>query len=195
MRLLSPINEAKDIPTQDTVVVPVVHGATAGTTRPTGAAVVHWIGSVEPTNATNNDLWTDTDAAAGGSSARASVLYTTASLAHNAAETGTVTMAKSYKLIRVVTDRAARVQVYSTAALRTADASRNTSTDPDITTNHGVVLDLVTSSGVLDFYLSPQVDGSNFESTPSSAIPIRVTNISGATSTVAVTFHFIALES
>lgn len=40
----------------------VVHGATAGTARPSGYTVVTWIGSVEPTNATNNDIWVDTSA-------------------------------------------------------------------------------------------------------------------------------------
>jgi hypothetical protein len=39
----------------------VVHGATAGTARPAGATVVHWIGSVAPTNVATNDEWTDTD--------------------------------------------------------------------------------------------------------------------------------------
>lgn len=38
----------------------VVHGATAGTSRPSGYASVEWIGSVEPTNATNDDTWVDT---------------------------------------------------------------------------------------------------------------------------------------
>ena len=37
----------------------VVHGATAGTSRPTIFDVVIWIGSVEPTNAANDDLWID----------------------------------------------------------------------------------------------------------------------------------------
>jgi hypothetical protein len=40
----------------------VVHGSTAGTARPSGFAVIHWIGTVEPTNAVNGDIWTDTDA-------------------------------------------------------------------------------------------------------------------------------------
>lgn len=37
-------------------------GTTAATVRPSGGAsvIVHWIGSVEPTNALNNDLWTNT---------------------------------------------------------------------------------------------------------------------------------------
>ncbi len=38
----------------------VTHGATAGTTRPTSAGAVYWIGSVEPSNAVNGDQWYDT---------------------------------------------------------------------------------------------------------------------------------------
>jgi hypothetical protein len=38
----------------------VEHGSTASTARPSGAAVVYWIGSVEPTNGENQDLWYDT---------------------------------------------------------------------------------------------------------------------------------------
>lgn len=41
-------------------VVRVVHGSSAGTARPTGATYVEWVGSVEPTNAINNDTWVDT---------------------------------------------------------------------------------------------------------------------------------------
>ncbi|WP_022795784.1 hypothetical protein [Bavariicoccus seileri] len=35
----------------------VNHGSTASTARPAGAVAVYWIGTVEPTNATDNDLW------------------------------------------------------------------------------------------------------------------------------------------
>lgn len=35
----------------------VVHGAVAATARPASYAVVTWIGSVQPTNATANDIW------------------------------------------------------------------------------------------------------------------------------------------
>ena len=40
----------------------VVHGAVAGTARPAGYGAIHWIGSVAPTNAIDNDVWTDTSA-------------------------------------------------------------------------------------------------------------------------------------
>ena len=36
------------------------HGGTAGTARPSGFDSVEWIGTVEPTNATNDDTWINT---------------------------------------------------------------------------------------------------------------------------------------
>lgn len=38
----------------------VEHGSTADTARPSGYAAIHWVGSVEPSNAANGDFWTDT---------------------------------------------------------------------------------------------------------------------------------------
>lgn len=38
----------------------VEHGAVASTARPTGWHRVNWIGTVEPTNAVNGDVWDDT---------------------------------------------------------------------------------------------------------------------------------------
>lgn len=38
----------------------VNHGAVAGTARPAGYAAIHWLGSVEPTNAVDGDVWTNT---------------------------------------------------------------------------------------------------------------------------------------
>ena len=38
----------------------VKHGATASTARPTGYTNITWIGSIEPTNAENDDVWIDT---------------------------------------------------------------------------------------------------------------------------------------
>jgi hypothetical protein len=47
-------------PDVSTIVQVVNHGATASTARPAGALVVYWVGSVQPTNALNSDLWYDT---------------------------------------------------------------------------------------------------------------------------------------
>jgi len=60
-------NSSLEVPTKNAVydamitrVVRVVHGATAGTARPSDATYVEWVGSVSPTNATNNDTWIET---------------------------------------------------------------------------------------------------------------------------------------
>lgn len=57
-------NGSNEVPTKNDVydamisrVVRVVHGATASTARPSDASYVEWVGSVEPTNAINNDTW------------------------------------------------------------------------------------------------------------------------------------------
>lgn len=44
----------------DNAVVRVVHGATAGTARPTGATYVEWVGSVSPSNSIDGDTWVQT---------------------------------------------------------------------------------------------------------------------------------------
>jgi hypothetical protein len=52
--------DPSDLAFKSTAMGVIVHGATAGTARPTGYAVVTWIGSVEPTNAINDDIWYST---------------------------------------------------------------------------------------------------------------------------------------
>lgn len=37
-----------------------LHGAVAGTARPSGFASIEWVGTVEPSNAVNGDTWIDT---------------------------------------------------------------------------------------------------------------------------------------
>lgn len=46
--------------TKDNLAGKVIHGSTAATARPSGFVNIEWIGDVEPTNAINNDEWTDT---------------------------------------------------------------------------------------------------------------------------------------
>jgi hypothetical protein len=48
------------VATKSTAMGVIVHGATAGTARPADYDVVTWIGSVEPTNAIDNDIWINT---------------------------------------------------------------------------------------------------------------------------------------
>lgn len=123
---------------------------------------------------------------------RTTATYTTASIANLAEDTGTITMKKGYRLLRIQVDKASRVRVYTKAAARTADAARAIGTDP--TGDHGLVLEYV-ASGAVNVGLSPTVDGFNDEAAPVNTIPIAIQNRSGATGTVTLTLTYIETES
>lgn len=57
------VNGMEITPPQRQGLISVVdHGSDAGAERPASAATVYWIGSVEPVNAVDNDIWHDTGA-------------------------------------------------------------------------------------------------------------------------------------
>jgi hypothetical protein len=123
---------------------------------------------------------------------RKTATHTTSSLANNASEQSTISMATGYRLLKISTSVAARVEIYTTAAAQTADASRAVGTDPGV--GAGVILDYVTTSGLLTAELSPMVDGFSLESSPSTSISLTTTNLSGSTGTVTVTLTYIRTE-
>ncbi len=128
-------------------------------------------------------------AAAGGSYTRGTIAITTDSLADAATQNGTATMFAAYRLLTIQTDRVARVRLYTTTTARDADTARAFGTDP--TGNHGCMFDFLTQTGTLTWDLSPMVDG--FVSS-GTAVPYAITNLSGATSTVAVTLGVLRTE-
>ena len=126
----------------------------------------------------------------GGFVARTTATLTTASLADDATEDNTITLKQGYRILKIETDVAARVRVYSSTASRTADASRPIGTDP--TGAHGVILDFVTTPSVLEWWLNPAVDG--YMTTSTDTVPVAVTNLSGSTDTVTVTLTWVRSE-
>jgi hypothetical protein len=122
----------------------------------------------------------------GGAAERVTCTATTGSLAAGATDSGTsITVATDYTLYTIATSRPARVRLYQTAAARTADLSRPVGTDPASTA--GVTLEFVTAGGGVTYPLSPLVDGASLETTPSSDIPMTVTNNDSVTGAVTVT--------
>lgn len=117
---------------------------------------------------------------------------TTGSIADSENDIGNITLAKSYRLMSITTDKPCRVRFYATMAQQTADASRPIGTDP--TGNHGLMFEFVTTIEVLTSALSPFVDGSNLEVSPTTSIPISIQNLSGSTGTVTVSFVYIGTE-
>ena len=101
-------------------------------------------------------------------------------------------MFKSFSLLKVNTSAAAWVRVYDNLADQTSDSSRTNGTSP--TAGMGVLAD-ITTSGASTFKMSPGVVCYNDESTPTSYIPVSITNRSGSSATISVTFTIVQLEN
>ena len=142
-------------------------------------------------NPTTGEITYDT-LASGGLPTRSTATGTTSSLADAAQADLDITGFKSYALLTITTDRAARVRLYVSAATRTADAARAEGVDP--TSDAGVIAEVITT-GADTVIISPGAYGFNLESSPTTNIPCRVTNKSGGTSTVQVDLNILQLEA
>ncbi len=144
---------------------------------------------------TRTDANTITIAASGGSSApnRTTASVATSSLADAATDaTKNIVGFKGYALLKIQTSAAAWVRIYVSDAARTADSSRNELTDPN--PGSGVIAEVITT-GAETVVMSPAVFGFNNESSPTTNIPISVTNKSGGSAAITVTLTLIQLES
>ena len=128
----------------------------------------------------------------GGLPSRSPPIGATSSLADAAQADLDITGFKSYTLLTITTDKAARVRLYVNAATRTADAARAEGVDP--TSDAGLIAEVITT-GAETVIISPGAIGFNLESTPTTNIPCRVTNKSGSTGTVQVGLTILQLEA
>jgi len=170
-----------DIPTAytDSDVDTHLNTSSAGTNE-----VLSWTGS--------DYDWVAQSGGGSGLQSRGTVTGTTSSLADAAEADLDITGFKSYALLAITTDRAARVRLYVTSATRTADASRAEGVDP--TSDAGLIAEVITT-GAQTVIISPGAFGFNLEGTPTTTIPCRVTNKSGITSTVQVDLNILQLEA
>jgi hypothetical protein len=123
---------------------------------------------------------------------RETASVTTAILAADATETGTIALAPGYRLYAITTSSECRVRLYTTAAKMAADAARPIGTDP--TGDHGCVLEFVSTPALLSADLSPVVDGFDGKATPDGEIPITVTNLGGSSVAVTTDLTWIRCE-
>jgi hypothetical protein len=126
-----------------------------------------------------------------GLNSRTTITTTTASLANNANANANITGYKSYALLKIQTSAAAWVRIYSDAASRTADASRASTTDP--LPSAGVIAEVITT-GAQTILISPGAFGFNSEATPTTNVPVNITNLSGASAAITVTLTVLQLE-
>jgi len=120
---------------------------------------------------------------------------TTSSIADGALIDVDITNAgKTYALMSVEVDQAAWVRLYVNNASRnaTAETTRNQNTDP--APGAGVVAEAITT-GAGTVLMSPAIVGFNSESTPTTTIPLNITNLSGSTNTITVTLTLVPLEA
>lgn len=124
---------------------------------------------------------------------RTSLSVTTPSLADGATADVSLAMGKGYTLYSIQTSAAAWVRVYTRTDKRTADVGRDPTVDP--TGSHGVVVEAITADGNLTALVNQGIPGANLENSPTSSIPIAVTNRSGATAAITITITFMTTES
>ena len=119
---------------------------------------------------------------------------TSSSLADAATDSSVdITGFKSYGLYSVTANNACWIRIYDSNASRTADINAGRTQGVDPAPNAGVIAEAVfTQSGTVKF--TPGVFGFNDESTPTTNIPVAVTNNSGGTTTIDITLRLIQLE-
>jgi len=130
---------------------------------------------------------------------RKTVTVTTASLATLTDEDDTLTMAKTFALLKVVADHYCRIRLYSTSAARTADATRLHMVPPD--DNIGLITDLyLDTTDKLTWLMSPPAIGFNDDETlsppspPTTDIYAKIENLTGGSTTVTVALTFVPME-
>ena len=120
---------------------------------------------------------------------------TLASVAAAASVQTSLIMAKSFMLQNVLCTYPTRVRLYSTAAAQAADLVRPFTVPILAGSEHEMICDLYLTSTLLNWIMSPAVEGSNMDAALSATIYCTVTNIDTVTRSLSVTFTYLPLEA
>lgn len=145
-------------------------------------------GQVLSTDGAGSLSWTT----APGYIARTTATGSTGNIADAATANIGITGFKTYSLLKIESTHAAWIRLYVSEAARTEDASRAEGVDP--APGAGVIAEIVTT-GSQTILMSPGVFGWNNESPITSNIACAVTNKSGSTANISITFHLVQLEA
>jgi len=181
----------------DTITINAAGGALTiqeeGVSLATDATTLNFVGSGVTASGTGaTKTITITGGGGSGLQARTTAQGATASIADGASSNITIATAKTYALQKIQTSAAAWVTLYVSDAARTADASRNETTDP--LPGSGVIAEVITSDGAIQ-NITPGTLGWNDEATPTTDAYLKIVNKSGSTQAITVTLHFVALEA
>ena len=136
----------------------------------------------------NGSAWVNTTNSAGLQSR--TTVSATNSIAANGIANISMTTPKTYALLSIETSHAAWVTLYSDTTSRTADSSRNETTDP--VAGSGVLAEVITSGSTTQLITPASIC---FNSAGANTTYLKIVNKSGSTANVQVTLTFVALES
>ena len=181
----------------DTITINAAGGALTiqeeGVSLATDATTLNFVGAgVTASGIGATKTITITGGGGSGLQARTTANAATGSIANGASANIQIVAAKTYALQKIQTSAAAWVTLYVSDAARTADASRNETTDP--LPGAGVIAEVITSDGAIQ-NITPGTLGWNDEATPTTDAYLKVVNKSGSTQAITVTLHFVALEA
>lgn len=123
---------------------------------------------------------------------RSTTSGTTSEIADGTSNNITINVAKEYLLLKVKTNHAARVILYTDIEARTSDSSRAEGADP--AEHSGVIAEVITT-GEETKRISPGVVGWNNDGVPSPNVYAKVVNKSGSAQKITVTLDYIAVGS
>ena len=124
------------------------------------------------------------------SGASRTTVSATNSIASNGIANISMTTPKTYALLSIETSHAAWVTLYSDTASRTADSSRNETTDP--VAGSGVLAEVITSGSTTQLITPASVC---FNSAGANTTYLKIVNKSGGTANVQVTLTYVSLET
>lgn len=122
---------------------------------------------------------------------RASFDHTTLDLDPNETEAAGFVTFPGWRVIRLVTNRPARIRLYPTAAQRDADLDRGIGIKPE--GNSGRLLEVVTYAGALAWDTNPTVDIASLDKLDPTFY-VSVTNLDTVTGPVVTTYTYVRTE-
>jgi hypothetical protein len=153
-------------------------------------------GQVLTTNGSGGFTFTTVSGGGGGGTglgSRTTISGTTGALAINGVGNLSITGFKTYALLGMFVEIPAWVRLYSSAAARTADASRLENQDPQ--PGAGIIAEVITTSNDQTVLFTPATIGFNSETPVSTTIYASVKNKGTGVATIQIAMSVIQLEA
>jgi hypothetical protein len=152
------------------------------------------VGQVLTTNGAGSFTFTTVSGGGGaGLGSRTNVSATTGALLVNATGNISITGFKTYALLGMTVEIPAWVRLYTTAAARTADASRLETEDP--LPGSGVIAEVITTSNNQTVLFTPATLGFNGDTPAATTVYASVKNKGSGLATIQVTLTLVQLEA